>query len=819
MNRLLQDFNYSIRMLAKTPSTTAIAVFTLALGIGANAAIFSVVNEALLRPRPGIGAPDRLVDIGRDDGGRGFDNMSYPNFRDYRDRNGSLSGAAALMLEPRPLSLATADGGSERIYANLVSGNYFDVLQVKPCIGRFFLPEEDRTPGTNPVVVLSHRYWTQKFHSDRSIVGRSLTLNGLGFAVVGVASPDFHGTSPLAMDVWIPMMMSSQVLASQNILECRECSFMVGIGRLRDGATLKEARAEARAISAGLESEFPRQNKGRGVTVTPSRLFPGELADIVGAFLGPLMAIVGLVLVIASVNVAGMMLVRASARRREIAVRLAVGAKRGQIARQFLVEGSLVFVAGGCAGLLLAVWMRNALLALLPVLPFPIVADLNLDWRVVAFALGISLLAGAAASLVPAVQASHPDVLSAMRGDAQSGGLNRMSLRSALVLGQVSLSLVLLICAGLFLRALDRAAKIDPGFDMNGLYVFSMDLSLAGLADAEGTDFANRFAERVRVLPGVSNAGWTWSVPLDGGGRGLGAFQVPGTTSPAGSDQWDADWSVITPGYFGTMRLPLVRGRDFTEDDTASARPVAIINEHAARQIWPGQDPVGKTFRTGNPREPAGMRTVEIVGVARDQKYRSLGDPPRNFVFVPLRQQYIANLGLMVRTSNPAVALPAIRSALRDMNPRLPVLNVLSMREYAALSMFPQKIASWVSGSLGLAGLLLVGLGVYGVTAFSVAQRTREIGVRMALGAERSDVLRMVFGQGLRLAGWGVGLGLVVAGAAAQLLSALLYGISALDPLAFGAAALTVIGVAASAILTPARRATRVDPIVALRET
>jgi predicted permease len=816
MHRLAQDLKYALRNLAGTPGFTAVALVTLALGIGANTAIFTAVNEVLMRPRPGLGHPERLVDIGRSQDGRGFDNMSYPNFRDYRERAQTLSGVAALMIEPRPVSLQTRDG-AERIYAGLVSGSYFDVLRVEPHIGRFFLPEEDLTPGSHPVVVLSHSYWLKRFGGDAGMVGREIRLNGLAYTVVGVTAPAFHGTTPLAMDAWIPLMMTPQVLSARDLLECRACSFIVAIGRLKPGISTDQARAEAETIGANLAREYPEDNRGRGLTVSTSRLFPGEMTSVIGAFLGLLMAIVGLVLAIASVNVAGMMLVRASGRRREIAVRLALGARPGTIAVQFMAEGILLFLGGGAGGVLVAFWMRNALLALLPALPVPISVDLSLDWRVVTFAIAVSLAAGVAAALVPATQALRPDMLAALKDDSRSSGLRRMRLRAALVLGQVALSLVLLICAGLFLRALHRASRVDPGFDMEGLQVLSLDLSLGGLEEAEGLEFANRLLERVRALPAVASAAWSWSVPLDGGGRGLGALQVPGRRTPGGGEFWDADWSVVTPGYFAAMKIPLLRGRDFGGQDTKAATRVAIINETAARALWPGEDAIGRTFRAGHPRDPSTMETLEVIGVVRDQKYRSLGDRPRNFVFVPLSQRYIGRLALMVRTPSPGAALPAIRAALREEKPNLPILSVLSMHDYAALSMFPQKIAGWVSGSLGLLGLLLVGLGIYGVAAFSVAQRTREIGIRMALGAERSNVIALVLREGLRLAAWGVAVGLAISAAAAQLLASLLYGISTLDPGTFGGIAALVLAVAAAASLIPARRATRVDPVVSLR--
>jgi predicted permease len=400
MHRLPQDLKYALRNLAGAPGFTVVALITLALGIGANAAIFTAVNEALLRPRPGLGEPERLVDIGRSQDGRGFDNMSYPNFRDYRERAQAVSGVAALMIEPRPVSLQTRDG-AERIYAGLVSGNYFDVLRVEPHMGRFFLPEEDLTPGSHPVVVLGHSYWLKRFGGDPGMVGREIRLNGLAYTVVGVAAPIFHGTTPVAMDAWIPLMMTPQVLAARDLLDCRPCTFIVAIGRLKPGVSMGQARAEAETIGANLAREYPEDNHGRGLTLSTSRLFPGEMTSTVGAFLGLLMAIVGLVLAIASVNVAGMMLVRASGRRREIAVRLALGARPRTIAVQFIAEGILLFLGGGAGGMLIAVWMRNALLALLPALPVPVSVDLSLDWRVVTFGVAVSLVAGLAVALVP----------------------------------------------------------------------------------------------------------------------------------------------------------------------------------------------------------------------------------------------------------------------------------------------------------------------------------------------------------------------------------------------------------------------------------
>jgi predicted permease len=813
MSGLLQDIRQALRVLARKPGFAIMAVLTLALGIGANTAIFTVVNEAMLRPRPGIGDPDRLVDIGRSDRGQGFDNMSYPNFRDYSARNTTLSAMAAIDFEPRAVSLGGPEG-AQRIYATIVSGNYFDVLQVKSHTGRFFLPEED-VRGGPAAVVLSYAFWQRQFHGDPAVVGSTIKLNGFAHAVIGVAAAQFRGTVPVVPDVWVPMSMLEPLRGSTGVLDCRECAMLIAVGRLKPGVTRTQAQAEFDAISAALVREYHRENEGRGATLFPSRSLPGTLQYFAGAFLALLMMLVTVILVIASVNVAGMMLARAAARRKDIAVRLAIGGSRWRIVRHVMIEGLMVFMAAGAAGVAVAIWMRDALLRLMPVLPVPVVLELQLDWRVITFALAMSLFAGLAASLIPALQASRPEIVRALKEEGPAGG-SRLRLRTALLVAQIALSVLLLTCAGLFMRALNRAGSIDPGFNIAGLHVVEMDLSLAGLQQQAGTEFVYRFSDALRRLPALQSASWTWSVPLDGGGRGLGAFDVPGSRSPEGNSQWDFDWSIVTPGYFNTMQIPLLRGRDFNEAD-AGSRSVAIINETAAASIWPGEDAVGKIFRMGNPRDPASMKTVEIVAVARNQKYRTLGDQPRNFVFLPLRQEYQPRLNLMVRTADPGVLFPAIRVLLRQINPDLPILNILSMQQYAALSMFPQQVASWVSRALGFFGLILSAIGIYTVVTFAVEHRTREIGVRIALGATGRGVRRMLLFEGLRLSAWGIGIGLVVSAAVSQMLKGLLFGVSAFDPVAFGVAPALVITVAIAAILVPARRATRLDPLVALR--
>lgn len=813
METVWQDIKYGGRMLAKSPGFTLAAVLILALGIGANTAIFTLVNEALLRPRPGIGRPEQLVDIGRTQYGSGFDNMSYLNYKDYRDRNRTLASMTGYELEPIAVSLSGGDS-AERVHAAIVTSNYFSVLEVVPAAGRFFTDEEDQAVGAHAVMVLSHRFWQRRFQGDPGIVGQDLRINGQPVRVVGVASPEFRGSSPLAPEAWFPMHMWPVVRPGSNPLGERRAVFMLGIGRLKPGVSVAQAQADLGAIAADLEREFPEDNRGKGISVVASGLIPGELRLIVAGFFGVLMAFVGLVLVIACFDVAGMLLVRANQRRREVAVRVAMGASRWRIARQMLSEGMLLFVLGGAAGLLMAVWMRDVLLAFVPQLPVPLQVELSLDWRVLGFGLLLSLVSGLLASLAPALQTSQADPV-AMLKEETAGTRRRLRLRNALVLGQVAVTLVLLVCAGLFARSLEHAASVDPGFKIDNLHVVGLDFALAGMRQGDGLAFADQLLQRTQALPGVRSASLSWGVPLDGNGRALGGVTAPGYQAPDGQRLLEADWNVVTPGYFANMGIPLLRGRDFTAADAKGAPGVAIINETLASRLWPGEDPVGKKLE--NPDGDEDVRVMEVVGLARDQKYRSLGDSPRNFVFVPLRQNYFGGLYLTIRSEPGAPVTAEFRSLLREMNPYLPILHSQAMAEYAGVGLLPQRLAGWVAGSLGLLGLLLAGTGLYGVTAFSTSQRTREFGIRMALGAQRSDVLGLVLRQGMKLAGVGVVLGLVLALGAAQVIAGLLFGVSAADPLVLMAVASGLGAVALLATYVPARRATKVDPMVALR--
>jgi predicted permease len=811
MSGLWQDLRYAARMLRKSPGFTLLAVPTLALGIGASSASFTLINEAFLRPLPGVGHADRLVDLGRTQDGKGFDNLSYPNYRDLRDRNRTLSGLAGWVFEPKAVSLSENDS-SERAFAEMVTWNFFDVLEAHPAAGRFFQAENE-APGSEPVAVLSHAFWKRRYHGDAGIVGSQIRINSQPVTVAGVAPEGFHGTTPVAPDLWLPMISWSLVRPDGNPLESRVSVFMLGVGRLKPGATLSQARADFSALGATLEREYPEVNQGQGFALMATGLLPGEARPLAAGFFGALLGFTGLILLIACFNVTGMFLARAEMRRKEAALRVSMGATRWRVARTLLAEGVLLSTLGGAAGLLCAVWIRDLLLAFMPEFPVPIHVGLPLDWRVVGFAWAVSLLAGMLASIVPALRISQTSPMAALKEEASSG-TRRVTMRNALVAGQMAVTLLLLVCAGLFARSLGRAAQVNPGFDLTNLQVVGLDLALSGMKEEEGIAFADQLLGRVQALPGVESASLAWDLPLDGGGGGFGGIAAKET--PAEGEEIDADWNVVTPGYFANMKIPLVRGRDFSDADRRGAATGAIIvNETLARRVLPGQEALGQKLFNKDGAEPA--RIFEVVGVARDQKYRSLGESPRSFVFVTLRQNYISRLNLAIRSTKPDATIASVRTLLRAMNPYLPVLSAQTMEEHAGLGLLPQRLAGWVTLWLGALGSLLAATGLYGVISLATLQRTREIGIRMALGALGRDVLRAVIWQGLRLALAGIAVGLVIAMAGTRLLAGLLFGISPLDPIVLGIVPFALASVAILASYLPAHRAARVDPVVALR--
>ena len=814
----LQDLRYAVRLLRRNPLFALTAVLSLAIGIGANTTIFTIANALLFKPPAGVADASRLVDVGRSQDGQGFDNGSYSNYLDIRARNTVFSGIYAYRLAPEPMSLRGKDG-AERIYGEMVSTNYFNVLGTPPHIGRLFTSDDSEQPAATPLAVLSHRFWMRRFNGDPAIVGQTLVLNGRPFMVIGVTPEGFHGTTVLTSDLWVPVNMVGE-LASRlppAILTSRESAWLVMGARLKPGVTVGQAQAELANIGRALEQEFPDANRGKGLRVVASSPVPGDGAPV-AAFMTVLMAIVMLVLAIACANVAGVLLARATTRRREIAVRLAIGAGRGRLIRQMLVESTLLFLIGGSGGLVLARLMTGALLSLVPAVPLPIDVTLALDGRAVVFTLTLSLVAAILSGLAPAFHASRAEVVGDLKSDTQ-GGPERIWLRHAFVVSQVALSIVLVVGAGLFARALQRASEIDPGFDPHGVELATLDLSLGGYTADTGRVFARELIRRVRETPGVQAAALSAVMPLGDRGIGLGGLAVPFFEPRNGRRFFDVDWNVITPGYFATMKMALLTGRDFSDADREGTPSVVIVNETAARQWWPRQDALGKTLlqETGRPDAPDAVRTLTVVGVARDSKYRNLGEDPRPFVYVPIQQQYMSRTVIAARSARGQRLAGELRALLASMNPNLPIVQSLTFDAYSQLGLLPQRIAASVAGSLGLVGVLLAAIGIYGVTAYMVSSRTREIGIRMALGAERASVVRMVLRQGLTLTMIGAAIGLAVAAAASRLLGSLLFGVGATDPLTFIGSTLLFFVVGAAACYVPARRATAIGAMDALR--
>lgn len=814
MSTLFKDLRYAIRSLAKRPGFAAIAVITLALGIGANTAIFSLVNTVLLRPLS-VPNPEQIVSVALRGKGDSMLAFSYPNYKDFRDRNQVLSGLLVYRFVPLSMS---RDGVNERIWGYEVSGNYFDVLGVEAIKGRTFLPEEDRTRLSHPVVVVSHGAWQRRFGGDPDLVGKEIRLNNRPFKIVGIAPEGFKGTEMVyTPEIWVPVSMIEWVEPGAGWIDNRDSQNFFGIGRLKSGVGVKAAEASLNLFAQQLAKEYPDTNEGQVVRLTPPGFIIPDLRGSVISFTWILMAAVGLVLLIACINLAGLLLARATDRRKEIAIRLALGASRRRLIRQLLTESILLSLVGGVAGFWLALWIINLLLAFRPPVDFPLTIDVSVDWRVMLFSLGVSLVAGAVFGLAPALQSTRPVLTSALKDTTAQAGYSRSRLRSGLVVTQLALSLMILIGAGLMVRALQQLQTMSPGFDTSNALTVSFDVGLQGYDQEKGQQFYRQVIERVESLPGVKAATLTSSVPLSLNYSSNSVF-VEGQQVERDANLPVAMVASIGPRYFETMGTTLLHGREFSKQDRQDTENVAIVNEALVRRIIPdaasGESALGRRISFNGSQGPF----VRIVGVARDGKYFNIYEEPRSFVWSPLTQNYNNSASLVVRTtSDPGSALAGVRNAVRALDLNLPLTDVKTLNEHMRLALFPGRVAATVLGAFGFVALVLSAIGIYGVTSYSVAQRTREIGIRMALGARLGDVLRLVIGTGLKLMAIGVGLGLVGAYVLTRALTSLLSGISPTDPVTFIFVSLLLIGVALLATYIPARRATKVDPLVALR--
>jgi predicted permease len=811
-----QDVVHATRLLRRNPVLTITATLSLAIGLGASTTIFTVANALLLQPAAGLAEPSHLVDIGSSRGGVGLGRISYPNYLDIRQRATTLDGIYAYSRFPHAMSVAGAGLSAETIFGSVVTVNYFTVLGAVPAAGRLFGGGDSDQPGASPVVVLSHGLWTRRFDRDPNVVGRSLELNGHPFTVVGVAAEGFHGTGVRALDVWVPMGMAGTVTSRGTLTDRAARGFLIG-GRLKPSVSIAQAAAEIDVIGQALEHEYQEQNRRTGLRLLASSPIPGNIGPIV-AFVGLLTVIVAFVLIIACANVAGLLLARAAARRQEMALRLAIGAGRARLIRQLLTETVVLFALGGAYGLLVAWWMTSVLVSRLPSLPFPVAVSLTLEGRVFAFTAGLSLMAALLSGLAPALDASRADLLSGLKNDAPLGGRRR--LRYIVVIAQVAFSIVLLIGAGLFIRALHRSGSIDPGFDSHGVELTTIDLAQAGYTNMTGPPFVRELLGRIRQIPEVQTA--TIATALPGGFEvRREALTVAGGSSLTTEAFVSVDWNVTEPGYFATLRTPIVAGRDFTTADRNGTQPVAIVSESAARQFWPAQNAVGKyvsqpTWGPQGATHP--MRTLLVIGVARDIQSSSLIDGfARPWVYVPFQQQYVSNMTIVTRTTRGQRIADQLRRLLAAMNPNLPVVTTQTLDDSIALGFAPQRVAASVAGSLGIVGLILTGIGVYGVTAYTVTRRTREMGIRIALGARTADVIRIVLREGLALTLVGSAIGVVIAAALSRVLAGFLFGIPPLDLITFAATTVVFAAIGLAACYVPVLRATRIDPKQALR--
>ena len=814
---MLQDIRYAIRVLVKSPAFAAVAVLSLALGIGANTAIFSLLNALLLRPIPVQDPADLVSVFTTDQRNPGNLPLSHLNYKDLRDQNQVFSGMSAFTFAQLNWS---HNNSAEQVPAQVVAGNYFSLLGVRMASGRGFAPDED--VKATPVAVVSHGFWERSLGTDPAIVGQTLTFNRQPFTVVGVAPKGFTGTllggGP---SVWVPMSMHALAQPGFDWYEQRRGLFLFAFGRLKPGVAPAQASANMRGIFAQLEQAFPTDNKGRSAGSVPlldARLNPnGQGGAPVVQISLILMTVVGLVLLIACANIANLLLARASRRRREIAVRLALGAERIRLVRQLLTESVVLSLLGGILGVLLSFWLLAALRAADLPLPIPVNEEITIDGRVLVFTAVLSVLTGLLFGLAPALQGSRPDVVPILKnenvpsGAGRSGLAGLFAIRQLLVVSQVALSLISLVAAGLFLRGLNDARRIDPGFETSGVLVMTFNLGRDGYTPERGQLFYDRSVERASALPGVAHASIAQNAPLAGG---LLRSVFPEGQDTTTRDRLLVQVNSIGSGYFATLGIPLERGRDFASTDGPGAPPVVIVNQTMAERFWPGQDAIGKRFKFfGDPEFSS------VIGIARNSKYNAVAEDPIPFIYQPLKQNYTPAATLHVRVNGAARGLTsAVRAAMQEIDPTLSVFNVRTLEEQVARSLEPQRINVIVLVAFGGLALLLASIGLYGVASYSVSQRTREIGVRMALGAQSSSVLSLVLGRALLVVGVGIAIGLVSAIALASLVPPeLLPHTSTRDPMTLAGTSLVLALVALVAVYIPALRATRIDPLVALR--
>ena len=812
MTSFWQDVQYSRRVIAKAPGFAAIAILTLALGIGANASIFSVINAILFRPLP-MERGSELVSLNGTLAGEITPFLSYPNYRDFRDRNSVLTGLATYGFIPASVG---RQGSSQRMWGYMVSGNYFELLGVKPQAGRLLQPEDDKVGGGHPVVVLSYRGWQKRFGGDPNIIGAKVQVNGREFTVLGVTPKGFIGTELLlSPEVFFPTAMQKELEGGDGYLDRRSTLNFFVVGRLKSGVTMAQAESALNGIGRQLAQEYPQDDGGLKITLTPPGLGGAFLRNPTIGFAAALFGVSCLVLLVACANLASMLLARAGDKRKETAIRLALGAGRGVLIRQLLTENLMIALLGGAGGALLALWIMSALEAWHPPIDVPLVVSAPVDIRVFLFTLVVSTVTALLFGLLPAFQATKTDLVAALKNEAATRRFRYWHLRDYMVAAQVCMSVLLLFCSVLVVRSLQRSLDAPLGYQPHGLATASFDLNMQGYDEPRGRVFQQRLLDQVRQLPGVESAALVNSIPLTAGVRSNHVYIEGKPVPKRASDVPIAFDFTISPDYFHTMQTRLISGREFDFNDKQGGRRVAIVNTTFVAQLLGGGNPLGRRFSTNTTKQP-----IEIVGVVETGKYYLLNEPPKAAFWTPMEISYSSNASLVARTRtiSPESAMPSIRGAVREIDPSIALFATGKVEDQLSMTFFPARIAAITLSVFGILALVLSATGIYGVMAYAVSRRTREIGIRLAIGATQTQVLESVARRAGTLIGTGLLLGLGMALAAGRLLERILYGVKPSDPLTFAIVFALMLGIGAAATFLPARRATRIDPMQALRQ-
>ena len=811
MSTLISDFRYSLRSLLKNPGLTVAAVLSLGLGIGANTTIFTWVQAVLFRPIPVAADPSAIRIAAMENREGQSRSWSYPNYQDFRDRATLIDVVAQ---DDQTLSIAVHDS-AERTWGALVSGNYFQVMGLRAAAGRLFTPQDDVTPGGHPVAVISHAYWLRRFSGDPAIVGKSATINNVPMTIVGVTPEGFIGSFlGVSSSAWVPMSMQREMMGGDRMQQ-RGNGWMQSIVRLKPGVSQEQAQAEAASIMAQLSQEHPEINEGRRLRIVQTWEAPFGAATVLTPVLAVLSILVALVLVIACANVANLLLSKAVSRRREVAVRLSLGASRMRLVRQLLTESLLLALVAGTAGVMMAYWTMDLIMAFVPPVDMPIDLGLRMDSVTLLFAVGVSVATGVIFGLAPALQASSPQTINALKEEGRSGSGGRTTgrLRSALVVAQVAVCLVLLVGATLFLRSFMAAQTLSPGFEADRLVTASMDMFPSGYTGERNRDFQRRAIEAVEALPGVESAAFGSRIPLGFGGNNSTSVAVDGYV-PRENEEIVINYSTIGPGYFQTLGTPIRAGREYNVTDTLESPRTVVINDAMARRYWPQGNALGSRVRFG-------PNAAEVIGIVADSKYASINERPLPQLFLPMSRNEVSTLRLFARaTGNPGPLVAEIRNAIRALDPSLPVYDARTVSEHMQVAVFSQRMAANLLGAMGVLALLLAAIGLYGVMAYAVSQRMQEMGIRLALGASPASLLNMIVSQGMKLTTIGLVIGLALALAAFGSIGAvrtLLPGISPMDPITFVAVPIGLALIALLATWIPGRRAGKVDPLVALR--